>query len=147
MEERLISVYVARLAKEAGFDWYCKGGYLRKSCTRHSDDPEVYSQEFELVKECDYLDKIPLHEPYYDAPTFSHLQAWIRKVHNIHVCPTVYRETMMDRMVTGYFVGEIFDKDGKEIGGAEDWNYPEYDEALERGLIIALKIIIKNKSK
>jgi hypothetical protein len=64
-------------------------------------------------------------------------------VHNIHVNPIPYRESTVpgDTEITGYYVGEIYNKEGKEIGHIGDSNFATYEDALERGLLKGLSLI------
>lgn len=132
MKEQLISFETAKLAKEKGFDWstfdsYSKG--ILKSNTLHNS--------YDFNNDPNFKGRL-------SAPTQSLLQKWLREVHNIHVHCFTY--------AFGWYVKhdntpnpELWDKDKRwdsfnpeaVIGD----QFKTYEEALEVGLIEALKLI------
>lgn len=73
----------------------------------------------------------------------SELQKWLRDNYGIHVNPTPYLESTVpdDHEVTGYYVSDIYDSQGKELCWIIDWNYGTYEEALEAALFHVIKLI------
>lgn len=132
MEDQLISLETAKLAKEKGFkperDWnpdYVKG-YIEHA-------------EYKLteIREEDWI-----VEGYYLAPTQSLLQKWLRELHKIHICIDFWYEG--DTYFT-YVFRNAMDKIEVELKGLS--NDPSliktatYEQALEIGLQEALKLI------
>ena len=123
MEEQLISFETAKLAKEKGFYIDCEHGFR----INEDGDVEFYecwhlhlSDHYEKhIKETDFL---------YGCPTQSLLQKWLREVHNIHVV----------------IVGSPLYSPCVMLGGTNYWRQDDelsYEEALEKGLQEALKLI------
>ena len=113
MKEQLISFETAKLAKEKGFIFKCNKIYLI-----HGD-----LHVNELIS-----DKI-----FFQAPTQSLLQKWLREVHNIFVSCS-YNHISCDG--TYYIWYGVMSKtcNMKE-------NFKTWEEALEFGLQKALKLI------
>ena len=146
MEEQLISFETAKLAKEKGFGG--KGlttlnGYFRNGilcnipCNNQSDF---------------------CHEDEFSAPTQSVLQKWLRDKHNIEV--GVFRYTYEGGVYKGkcymWAVDQYDDKyDGEMPESSEHWllnerqangyDFKTWEEALEQGLLEALKLIPNEK--
>lgn len=119
-------------------------------------------QLIQIAKDKGFESKFLYDFPYVYTPNensryalwLCELQKWIRDNYDIHINPRPYRESIVpdDREVTGYYVGSIYNWEGKEIAWVEDWNYGTYEEALEMGLItIIVKIqclkLIKESEK
>jgi hypothetical protein len=125
MKEQLVSLDIAKLAKEKGFDVPTYGKYLSTS--------EGYEVN-------EYLRHINGHRNYpsddYSAPTQSLLQKWLREVHEIYL--------LVERAeITGRWDCAL-----KRDGRSTTWldckpgdQYKTYEEALEAGLQEALKLI------
>jgi len=123
MKENIITIQMAKLAKEKGFDlktqyWYgCdnpasggKGNVLMCSeCRMASELYEEETQQGTLI---------------YAAPTISQLQFWLRVKHNINVYAYVPNES-------GYW-GHSLEQKAK---------YDSYEDALREGLLMALNLI------
>lgn len=147
MEETLISLEAGKLAKEKGFDWkvesyYHKSNgketpYTRKSigyrtdeivCTNWNDGQGSYPTSPNEVN-C-------------SAPTQSLLQKWLRDVHNLHI--RIQPMLRFDQIYPSKYTSHIevpFDPfkhkpNNYQIGDT-------YEEALEKALIEALKLIKK----
>jgi hypothetical protein len=74
MTEQLISFEVAKLAKEAGFDW---------ECLDHYEGSELRFPYYDYGNPWgNYNNFIPGS---YSAPTQSLLAKWLRDVHNTHI--------------------------------------------------------------
>jgi len=116
MKETLITFETAELAKEKGFDFLVNNYY------NHNNE----------LKEHKYNANITVLE--FHAPTQSLLQKWLREEHNI----AVYNKPVADN--SGRWSVYVDD-----MGGHHYITYyiyePTYEEALERGLQEALKLI------
>lgn len=133
MKEELITLETAKLAKEKkcnapGFIFYNKDGYLIEEDSIH---PEVYSN--------DRIDEITnIHATAYNgymAPTQSLLQRWLREIHKIHI-----EISPASDVEYGVILGTV-----EETEWIREYNevmyFPTYEQALERGLYNALKLI------
>ena len=132
MKEQLITFDTAKLAKEKGFN-------IPRSNVYH-----VSSKTLTLS-----FSAIESDDKHYTAPTQSLLQKWLREVHNIDVVISPERysngvnylvqaqkwDLNADPEVNLNFVikGSCWYNDNHE--------YPTYEEALEKGLQEALKLI------
>ncbi len=130
MEERQITYEVAKLARKKGFDEKCVKEY--------NSSKDVVDCHYSFVKNSD-ID----YDCLCTSTTQSIMQKWLREVHNIHVNPIPYRESTVpgNNEITGYYVGGIYNKMGKEIGYIGDSNFATYEDALERGLLKGLSLI------
>jgi len=122
MEEQLIEFETAKLAKEKGFDWRVFhfwdefGKTKSNEYLNHNKENDYFPQEF-------------------SRPTQNLLQKWLREVHNIDL--DIYRNVL----TTKYRLNEIY-LNCKEVELLDDEKeYKTYEEALEQGLIQALKLI------
>ena len=113
-KEKLISFKTAKLAKEKGFIFKCNKIYLI-----HGD-----LHVNELIS-----DKI-----FFQAPTQSLLQKWLREVHEISIKIDDYCTN--SRVRFDYNVCELGSQEDNPVGIFEN-----YEEALEIGLQEALKLI------
>ena len=114
MKDELVTIETAKLAKEKGFNWGEKCYF----------DINPNSQAM-----C-YSETNPSH---FLMPTQSLLQKWLREVHNIHIY--IIADGRLD---FGMCLNII---DSPDESGY--WNYflKTYEEALEKGLQEALKLI------
>jgi len=134
--EALISFNTAKLAKEKGFDIPCIATYKDAELYHHKSKRYIdlsMSKKWieEPIKNSAMLDaKVPR----YSAPTQSLLQKWLRDVHNIHIeiqSPDTPNETW------GSHIRYI-----NKFGNRGDCGDSEtYEQALEAGLLEALKLI------
>jgi hypothetical protein len=117
MKEQIITFETAKLAKEKKFDIFTKQEYMISS-----------SGDFWLI---DYNQHPGHSEEFIKAPSQSLLQKWLREEHNIHIhiCPTD----------TGRWLRQLHTTKGEFILIEE--YFDTYEEALEDGLIEALKLI------
>lgn len=115
--ETLISLETAKLSKEKGFDWPCK-------------------------KRCNI--DITMSDPFAPMPTQSHLQKWLRDVHGWHI--------LVIPVVTMHYTFKIMKVWKKDFNpdleietppysGVDAYNYRDYEEALEAGLLESLKLV------
>ena len=118
--EIYVSLEVAKLLKQAGFDWVCPDKYERN------------------IIACRYED--------YEKPTLSVAQKWLREVKGVEVYAHVFYDSynMSDGWdVYVYEVNHIT----KQI---EDWImsydvYRSYEEAQESGIKKCLTILLEEK--
>jgi len=121
MKEQLITFETAKLAKEKQFEESVSNAYTKEGNLWKGNDKRVYL-----------------------APTQSLLQKWLREVHNIHVNPQPYHESAdHTNDITGYYMGDIEHGARGKVLWIGDDNYSTYEEALEAGLLKALKEINK----
>lgn len=127
MQEELISFETAKLAKEKGFDvptwdYFCPQG---EHCNLSRNNWNS------------------LNEPYHHTsrPTQSLLQKWLREVHNIIVETKVFDMGWLKKDKFAYDY-RIYNKSYKDKDIYTSINeYSTYEEALEKGLLEALKLI------
>ena len=131
MEEQLISVETAILAKEKGFtrknNCACRNGWV---CYLESFTGQIYTEDFNEMS-FDTLGNSHLIE----CPTQSLLQKWLREIHNIQVY--AHSSTLRNGIYSDY----IAHVNGISINDARDEEYKSYEEALEIGLLEGLKLI------
>ena len=142
MNEQIISYEIAIIASEKGFDINCCMYYAKGN------------SEYAIFHDINLLQSDIIVEEYYFAPTQSLLQKWLREVHKIDVIITF---EPIDDSTVAYVWNVLY---LKENGGkkAYDWHhiicsfseeimcwYDTYEEALEEGLQVALKLINKKK--
>ncbi len=120
MQETLITFETAKLAKEKGFDLIVRSAYHYNG----SNCIQITTKNSENLG--------------ISAPTQSFLQKWLREVHNIEV------------FVRPFINGENHDKhyrcfivwfDGRMYQDNKYFSNQSYEEALEAGLLEALKLI------
>lgn len=115
MKEQLIELETARLAKEKGFDWECLLCYTgtTQEIWRNDYSPKNWNKNTHHIS----------------APTQSLLQKWLREEKGIFVYCTPYT---FDYSVWYIFIDE------KQLK-FKDVTFYTYEQALEKGLQIALK--------
>jgi hypothetical protein len=130
LREHFISFETSKLANWIGFDENCFKEYTKNG--------DLINCHYSYVKNSD-ID----YNCLYSACTQSQLQTWLRNVYQIHVNPVPYLESTIpsNTDVTGYYLGPIYNRYGKEVCGKCDSNYSTYEEALEMGLQSALEFI------
>jgi hypothetical protein len=148
MKETLITFKVAKLAKEKGFDEYCFMGFNAKG---ELCDIDISADSILGGKSLKYnnsnLPKYSLENNQrwhinncanITAPTQSLLQKWLREVHKLHIY--AFPIQWADNSITLYGCSiRDFNKKGAYIT-FEDESIC-YEEALEKGLQEALKLI------
>lgn len=130
MNETLISFETAKLAKEKGFNegsenYYENNGNLAK---QWPEEGGIYNQENDYGWELDY----------FEAPTQSLLQKWLREIHNvfINIGHRPHSQKFYFTITGKYNEGEkgmLYDYDYKK--------YETYEASLEAGLCNALQLI------
>lgn len=118
--EYYVSLEVAKLLKEAGFDWDTYSAYNK--------DGMFTDKNRSILTWNDFAN-------YYSAPTLDVVQRWLREVHHLHI--TIFsssQESWMFRIT-------------KQHQSLEDGVYEEdfysYEEAQEAGIKKALEKILE----
>ena len=152
MKEELISFETAKLAKEVGFDIPCGQFYDSEDsdCDQlgEPNSDGIFLQQrrsfgmYEIIIE-NYnnlidLNGLPLDLPQCaSAPTQSLLQKWLRENHEIQIMiDPEYCNVIRD--LSGYSL-HVCDEYG--VLSVDGEYYKTYEEALEAGLLEALKLI------
>ena len=132
MKEQIISLETAKLAKEKGFDEPCREYYNKdeevESFRYFAGDGSGWDKNSTIVANDNYKDF-----PILAAPAQSFLQKWLREEHNIHVTLTL-------TSYSNEYMYEICRKEKSPIKQKE-LNFT-YEEALEKGLLEGLKLVI-----
>jgi len=120
MTDELISYETAKLAKEKRFDVKTPKAYYDHGGTQ-------------VIL---WVDSEPLNSELAPAPTQSLLQRWLRDAHNIDLWaqPFVFNLSLPDESYS-YFIY----KDG--VLATDSVGFIDFEEALEAGLLEALKVI------
>lgn len=123
MEERIITLETARLAKGKGFNWPTDARYFY-------DEAEQRKWVFSKmgITPCRNT-----NEDSICAPTQSLLQKWLREVHNIDIEIHTYSDD--NNSIYDYL---IYQSSIKEEVDWEDGPWPIYEDALEAALHRAL---------
>lgn len=128
MKDELISFETAKLAKEKGFHERVIYYYIDSTKCVDRIAPGAHS----------HLHVSNKKEGYHSAPTQSLLQRWLREVHGIHVwvVPNLLWQTY-------HFEGLVDRKNTHKsnLTFSDDLMKDTYEEALEAGLLEALKFI------
>lgn len=122
--ECYVSFGVAKLLKEAGFNWGCRGYFDgiefhpngSVECTNYNSNT------------CKYL----------KAPTLDVAQRWLREMKGIHVYVISYRQNNQDK-ISGYCY-KVY-----EFTQGWEFNCFSYEEAQEAGIKRALEIILEKE--
>ena len=127
MEEQLISFETAKLAKEKGFDIHCRFHYDEEMLNVYENEDFPYNSWNGSLF----------------APTQSLLQKWLREKHNIYCsawCNASGWAWEIEK-TSGTHIS-IMDIDGNVKGvNLDSGMFNSYEEALEDGLLKALKIL------
>lgn len=120
--EYYVSLEVAKLLKEAGFDWEGKSYYQGEVFYQYSVDRErivIMNQN----SAPDYMEQ-------YSAPTIEVAQRWLREVHGMHVYVSGFNNYRAYRegSIGATYLTEVFDT---------------YEEAQEAGIKKALELILE----
>ena len=137
IEEQFVSFDTAKMLKEAGFDVPCECYYswfngkpIKGYCDGKVNHNRDKSEDADISR-----------------PTLALAARWLREVHGIHVAPNIFMDSAND--VDGNTVDEwnfwsydLFDNSGRIIEESDN-RYDNYEEALEAGLLEAIKLIKK----
>lgn len=138
MEETLVSLEIAKLLKEKGFQQLCfyyydKDGKINEPFLENGSSTDV---DFK-VSLTDLLENHNFKYNYYtaySAPTQSLTQKWIREVHNIHIIID-FNPTKDNGWY--YCMVNII----TNIPNFSNETFASYEEALEEGIKQALQLI------
>ena len=125
MQEDLVALETAKLAKEKGFDWVCEYYY------------EIFDNPV-TIQRFNNSNKEGYKQP--SAPTHSLLQKWLRVVNKIHIHITEWEFEKWYFEITDGRNSPVKRVRTKIEDGIE-WEFDSYEEALEVGLQEALKLI------
>lgn len=128
MEGTLISLKVAKLAKEKKFDW--------KVLNCYNENGEIGDVEDYLLINFNQWENVEgSNINLYSTPTQSLLQKWIREVHKIHI--------LIDYgNLTNKYCFELLPIEPKiEVFMSSEMKFKTYEEALEAALLEVLKLI------
>ena len=128
MREELVTFETAVLAKEKGFDWGVRHYYGSPM------NPHICYAKSDYAIPRDYDSKDKGNPAYYiSAPTLSLLQRWLREIKQVEI---VVSPRNKDK---GMFYGcSVLTDDLHSSVGSE---FKSYEEALEKGLMFALKLL------
>ena len=143
MKEQIVSFEVAKLAKKLGFNWSCDNYYNEDGILNSYKDTialdffKGFARDYHGNKTYRAVDAEILYLLDHDnsdnteilAPTQSFLQKWFREIHGIHVYAH-YIKMRSGKTLYRYYIGE-----------KPSERFKTYEEALEEGLLEALKLI------
>ena len=129
--EYYVSPYIAKLLKEAGFDWEICDGYLVH------EDGDILTTGFQIPynfngDNVEFINHIGYKESL-SRPTLTIAQKWLREVKNIDVF--AYRNEPTNKFESIVSFNKEWSTTGMCIN--------TYEEALEIGIKKALEIILK----
>lgn len=127
MTEQLVTINTAKLAKENGFDWKCMSQF--------NDDGTREDPEFDYGSPYMNFNSWSI-----SAPPQSLLQKWLRDVHRIHI----EIKTPDDSTEKWHPSVHIIHEWGNKSNSNQE--FYSYEQALEAGLVEALKLIDNNKA-
>ena len=139
MEEQLIKLQTAKLAKEKGFDVICEKAYFEtlKHTLETSRDGEItFPYKPPRILKRSYGDEFTIFIA--EAPTQSLIQKWLREKHNIHVSP---RESWSIDNTLEYVCTVNGNHVTHGIKNKPINRFDTYEQALEIGLQEGLKLI------
>lgn len=153
MREEIVSFETAKLAKKKGLQIGSRKSYCHYHKTyTYDEDPNHPESRRKNDVRLDYdfytvnnagtpLDISNEHFTIYEAPTQSLLQKWLREVHNIHIGGEVRWNNFENEEI----IYEFWIKDMREVKVSKriftEPSCLSYEEALEKGLQEALKLI------
>lgn len=121
--ECYISLEVAKLLKEAGFDWECC--YCYDAVTKDFLDDNEGKFNFNEGDDNDF----------YSAPTLDVVQRWLREIHHLHI--TIFSSSQESWMF------RITKPHQKLEDGVYGEDFYTFEEAQEAGIKKALEIILE----
>lgn len=139
--EYYVSFEVAKLLKEAGFDWEVQSYYSKLS--------KKQERLLWLQCGCNYKENINTNQNRYSAPTLDVAQRWLREVKRIFIHVSVYAVTEQGPEITDNdkfsIYAETWDsqKWDKWVSLFEIDDFNTYEEAQEAGIKKVLEIILK----
>jgi len=136
--ETYVSLEVAKLLKQAGFDWDVQSYYSKLSRTQ--------GRLLWLSCGCRYGENINTNQNRYSAPTLDVAQRWLREVKGIEVYAHVFydsRDMLNECDVYVYEVNHITKHIEDYISSYEI--YHTYEEAQDAGIKKVLELILEKK--
>lgn len=136
MEERLILYETAIVAKEKRFDWDCYNEYHSKGYSYREGKPgystvTIKKGQLERAGKGQVFRNLCNN---FSAPTQSLLQKWLRDIYNIHVYANHKKFGVVSEDGYYYHIG-------KSTSNRYYGKFSSYEDALEAGLLEALKLI------
>lgn len=142
MKEQLISFETAKLAKEKGFNLFVNAWYnLNEVVIQHGKYENVSFKDWNNFSDPIGRKKGTDGKNSYSAPTQSLLQRWLREMHKINI--DIYSDTNKHRYylsVINAYQNNDFNCTIKDNDGFIKM-FQTYEEALEKGLQEALKLL------
>lgn len=140
MTDEIIKFDTAKLAKEKGFDLPSTGAYAQEPEEGAVDYETAFDAIGELVFTTEDMQSALEYEfKSYLAPTQSLLQRWLREKYQINVYPILsYTNNQKYTIELRFDFSRI---STSQTGLTEKVYYDTYEEALEVGLVAALKLI------
>ncbi len=133
MEEKLINFETAKLAKEKGFDLLCYASYGNEIIDFENTLEFAEKDLFKRNENDDVTDLYSYNtdkcSTRTDVPTQSLLQKWLREKYKIHI-GILYSSITLK-----------YDLWIKKLSGSPQYSFNTYEEALEKSLQEALKLI------
>lgn len=130
MKEELVKYETALLAKKKDFDWDVYDGYDTRT------GKICYTLKEEWREGCPINIE---YDVFVSAPTQSLLQRWLREIHKIHIW--VQLNTLTAETTNLLFEVVIYKPSLTNTTDITYCYYSSYEEALEQGLIHALKLV------
>jgi hypothetical protein len=128
MEEKLISLKTAKLAKEKGYNWKQSGCYLHPP--KFILSPHGHIQNHNKYKE----------RSVYSAPTQALLQKWLREKHNVYCEVHSFTDDKGNKKYESIVFSELFEDDWSEDINFDDV-FNTYEDALEDTFEPALNLL------
>lgn len=124
MEDEPITFETAKLAKEKGFNEECRFNVFRGTKDYITKEKSINSK---------------LSSTTYSQPTQTKLQRWLREVHDIHIS--------LNYEIEGYSctIGGYDQINHNHVGVELEEQYNTYEQTLEAGILVALKLIKEKK--
>ena len=145
MKDEIISFETAKLAKEKGFKEFCSNGFDDR--LEGIEPFGIGNGEISSTHSIDYFDNKGDNH-LYARPTQSLLQRWLREVHEIDI-----EIELTDNSRHSYYESSIKKQDIRDYNDEDCFDqvrqvhikgkFKTYEQALEKGLQEALKLIIK----
>ncbi len=141
MQEQLITLETAKLAKKLGFNEKCLYNYTNKGEIAPWDDLEYIYEEYEELDEYLFVQNSELKHNYISAPTQSFLQKWLRKTYK-KVFTVSYCKFYASDDNVWYFTLRSPNSNPYWEGKSHT-----YEEALEKALEKTLNLITNEDNK
>lgn len=133
-KEDYVSLEVANLLKEKGFNEYC-GAYYHLNWEDMTEE-----ERFEAAPSHDFRNKDNGYRV--GAPTLYEAQKWIREKHDIHIVISSHYSHMYEVIEYEYMIATYFDFLEKPFKWRKSKEYYEkYEQCLNNGILEALKLI------